>query len=191
MGVQLSFAAGERACLTCRPRCDRLRRRLASNVRHHNLGMSADQRFQQQAAALGYSFDGPIKVGGNYAPIVRDGALVYVSGQIPRVGDEVVVVGAAGAEVTIERARLAARVSAMRALALVGHAVGGLSNIVAVPRMTVFVRSAPSFTQQSEVADGASDLLVAVLGAIAVHSRTTVGVHQLPAQPSKLTLSSG
>ena len=68
----------------------------------------------------------------------------------------------------------------MRALALVGHAVGGLSNIVAVPRMTVFVRSAPSFTQQSEVADGASDILVAVLGAIAVHSRTTVGVHQLP-----------
>jgi enamine deaminase RidA (YjgF/YER057c/UK114 family) len=142
--------------------------------------MSADQHFQQQAAALGYSFDGPIKVGGNYAPVVRDGAFVYVSGQIPRVGDEIVVVGAAGAEASIERARLAAKICTMRALALVGVAVGGLSNVVAVPRMTVFVRSAPSFTQQSEVADGASDLLALVLGPIAVHARTSVGVLQLP-----------
>ena len=142
--------------------------------------MSADQNFQQQATALGYSFDGPIKVGGNYAPVVRDGAFVYVSGQIPRVGDEIIVVGAAGAEVPIEGARLAAKICTMRALALVGGAVGGLGNIVAVPRMTVFVRSAPSFTQQSEVADGASDLLALVLGPIAVHARTSVGVLQLP-----------
>ena len=142
--------------------------------------MSADQRFQQQAAALGYSFDGPIRVGGNYAPMVRDGALVYVSGQIPRVGDDVVVVGSVGAEVSVERARLAARISTMRALALVAKAVGTLGNIAAVPRMTVFVRSEPSFTQQSEVADGASDVLAAVLGPVGVHTRTSVGVLQLP-----------
>lgn len=142
--------------------------------------MSVDQRFQQQEAALGYSFDGPIKVGGNYAPIVRDGAFVYVSGQIPRVGEEVVVVGAAGAQVSIERARLAAKISTMRALALLGRAVGGLSKVVAVPRMTVFVRSADSFTQQSEVADSASDLLSTILGPIALHTRTSVGVLQLP-----------
>jgi enamine deaminase RidA (YjgF/YER057c/UK114 family) len=142
--------------------------------------MSADQRFQQEEAALGYSFDGPIKVGGNYAPVVRDGVFVYVSGQIPRVGDEVVVVGAAGAEVSMERATLAAKISTMRALALVGRTVGGLGRIVAVPRMTVFVRSAPSFTQQSEVADGASDLLSKILGPIALHARTSVGVLQLP-----------
>ena len=142
--------------------------------------MSADQRFQHQETALGYSFDGAIKVGGNYSPVVRDGAFVYVSGQIPRVGDEVVVVGAAGAEVPIERARLAAKISTMRALALVGRAVGGLGKIVAVPRMTVFVRSAPEFTQQSEVADGASDLLSMILGPIALHTRTSVGVLQLP-----------
>ena len=142
--------------------------------------MSADQRFRQQAADLGYSFDGEIKVGGNYAPVVRDGELVYVSGQIPRVGDQVVVVGAAGADVSLEQARTAARVSTMRALALAGRVAGGLGNIVAVPRITVFVRSAPSFTQQSEVADGASDLLAAVLGPVGVHARTSVGVAQLP-----------
>jgi enamine deaminase RidA (YjgF/YER057c/UK114 family) len=141
--------------------------------------MSADRRFQEQAAALGYSFDGEIKVGGNYAPAIRDGELVYVSGQIPRVGDEIVVTGAAGADVALERARLAAKVSTMRALALVGR-LTGLEAIAAVPRITVFVRSGPSFTQQSEVADGASDLLAAVLGPIAVHTRTSVGVAQLP-----------
>lgn len=142
--------------------------------------MSPDQRFQHQAADLGYSFDGEIKVGGNYAPVVRDGELVYVSGQIPRVGDEIVVMGAAGADVSLEKARTAARVSTMRALALVGRAVGGLGNIVAVPRITVFVRSGPSFTQQSEVADAASDLLAAILGPVGVHTRTSVGVAQLP-----------
>jgi len=142
--------------------------------------MSADQRFQQQAALLGYSFDGEIKVGGNYAPVVRDGELVYVSGQIPRVGDEVVVVGAAGVDVSLEQARVAARICTMRALALVGRGAGSLDDIVAVPCMTVFVRSGPSFTQQSEVSDGASDLLAAVLGPVGVHARTSVGVAQLP-----------
>ena len=142
--------------------------------------MSPDQRVQHQAADLGYSFDGEIKVGGNYAPVVRDGEMVYVSGQIPRVGDQIVVVGAAGADVSLENARMAAKVSTMRALALAGRAVGGLANIVAVPRITVFVRSGPSFTQQSEVADAASDLLGAILGPVGVHARTSVGVAQLP-----------
>jgi len=142
--------------------------------------MSADQRFQQQAAALGYSFDGPIKVGGHYSPVIRDGALVYVSGQIPRVGEEVMVIGAVGADVSLDEARLAARICAMRALAVTARAVGSLSAIVAVPRMTVYTRSAASFTQQSEVADAASDLFAAILGPIGVHARTSVGVLQLP-----------
>lgn len=142
--------------------------------------MSAHQRFQQQAADLGHSFDGEIKVGGNYAPVMRDGELVYVSGQIPRVGDEVIVVGSAGADVSLEQAKLAAKISAMRALALVSRVAGGLTEIVAVPRMTVFVRSGPAFTQQSEVADAASDLLATVLGPVGVHTRTSVGVAQLP-----------
>lgn len=142
--------------------------------------MSADQRFQQQAASLGHPFDGEIKVGGNYAPAVRDGDHVYVSGQIPRVGDQVVVIGAAGTDVSLDEARLGAKISTMRALALVGRVAGSLDNVVAVPRVTVFVRSGPSFTQQSEVADAASDLLAAVLGPIAVHTRTSVGAAQLP-----------
>lgn len=149
-------------------------------VTHHHPLMSADQHFQQQAAKLGYCFDGEIKIGGNYAPAVRDGELLYVSGQIPRIADEVVVVGAAGTDASLEQAKTAAMISAMRALALVRHIAGSLDHITAIPRITVFVRSAPSFTQQSEVADAASNLLVAVLGPVGVHTRTSVGVAQLP-----------
>lgn len=149
-------------------------------VKLHHPFMSADQHFQQQAAELGYSFDGEIKIGGNYAPVVHDGELLYVSGQIPRVGDEIVVVGAAGSEASLEQAKTAAKVCAMRALALVRQVTGSLDHISAIPRITVFVRSAPSFTQQSEVADAASNLLVAVLGPVGVHTRTSVGVAQLP-----------
>ena len=56
--------------------------------------MSRDARFEEQAQALGYRFDGEIKIGGNYVPLVRDGHHIYLSGQIPRVGDTVVVTGA-------------------------------------------------------------------------------------------------
>lgn len=142
--------------------------------------MSPDHRFQAQATALGYPFDAPLKVGGHYAPAVRDGDLLYISGQIPRVGDDIVVVGAAGVDVSLETAQLAAKISTLRALALARGVAGSLDHLIAVPRITVYVRSGPSFTQQSEVADGASDLLAAVLGPIGVHSRTSVGVAQLP-----------
>jgi len=142
--------------------------------------MSRDDVFHQQAQALGYRFDGEIKIGGHYSPLVRDGHCLYVSGQIPRVDDTVLVTGAAGAQVTVAQAQLAARICIMRALALLQRSLGSLDRLQAVCRMTVFVQSAPPFTQQSEVADAASEILWAVLGSAGVHSRTSVGVSQLP-----------
>jgi enamine deaminase RidA (YjgF/YER057c/UK114 family) len=79
---------------------------------------SRDTRFKQVAQELGHSFDGEIKIGGNYVPVLQEGSLVYVSGQIPRVGDTVIVVGRVGAEVSLHEAQLAARICAMRALAM-------------------------------------------------------------------------
>lgn len=142
--------------------------------------MSFEQRFEAEAAALGHSFDGQLKIGGNYVPLVKDGSRIFVSGQIPRVGDIVVVTGAAGAGATLEMARTAARICVMRALALLKTSTGSLASIKAVPKMNVYVQSAPDFTQQSEVADAASDLLVRVLGPAGAHTRTSVGVMQLP-----------
>jgi len=142
---------------------------------------SADTRFLEQAQKMGYSFDGEIKIGGNYVPLVRDGHHLYVSGQIPRVENIVVVTGAVGAEVSLADAQKAAKVCVMRGLALLQRSLGSLERIQSVPRITVYVQSAPNFTQQSEVADGASEVLFHVLGAQAgAHSRTSVGVLQLP-----------
>lgn len=142
--------------------------------------MTADQRFDTVAAELGHRFDGEIKIGGNYVPLVRDADQVYVSGQIPRVGDQVLYVGAVGDGIDLAAARTAAKVCVMRALALLRRTAGSLDAVRAVPRITVYVRSSPGFTQQSEVADGASDVLFHVLGPAGAHARTSVGVLQLP-----------
>jgi enamine deaminase RidA (YjgF/YER057c/UK114 family) len=145
---------------------------------------SRETRFAAAAAALGYSFDGEIKIGGNYVSVVRHGDQVYVSGQIPRVGNTVVVTGRAGADVSVPQAQLAAKVCAMRALALLRQSLGSLERVKHILRMTVYVQSAQDFTQQSEVADAASEVLYAVLGPAGVHTRSSIGVVQLPKNAS-------
>lgn len=142
--------------------------------------MNADARFQALALELGHDFSGEIEIGGNYTPVQRDGHQLWVSGQIPRVGDEVHFVGALGDVFDAAQGQQAAAICVMRALALLQRAAGTLDAVARVLRITVYVRSAPSFTQQSEVADGASNVLVRVLGPQGVHARTSVGVLQLP-----------
>jgi enamine deaminase RidA (YjgF/YER057c/UK114 family) len=142
--------------------------------------MNADARFQALALELGHDFSGEIKIGGNYTPVQRDGHRLWVSGQIPRVGDEVHFAGAVGDAFDVTQGQQAAAICGMRALALLQRTVGSLEAIAAILRITVYVRSAPTFTQQSEVADGASDVLCRVLGPRGVHTRTSVGVLQLP-----------
>lgn len=142
--------------------------------------MSADQRFNLIAEQLGYSFDGEIKIGGNYVPLIRHNDEIYISGQIPRIGDTVVVTGRAGADTTLAQAQLAAKVCAMRALALLQRSEGSLDGIKRLLRMNLYVQCAQDFTQQSEVADAASEVLFFVLGDIGAHTRTSVGVYQLP-----------
>ena len=104
----------------------------------------------------------------------------YVSGQVPRIGSTVVVTGRVGAEVPLEEARHAARICAVRTLAILRQTLGSLDAVAQALRMTVYVQSATDFTQQSEVADAASALLHEVLGDAGRHTRTSVGVVQLP-----------
>lgn len=143
-------------------------------------GSARDAAFAAAARRLGVAFDGDVKVGGRYAPCVRDGDTVHVAGQIPRVGDAVAVTGRAGADVPLERAQHAAAICALRALALLQRELGTLEAVRALPRLRVYVQCADGFTMLSEVADGASDLLAEVLGAAGRHARTSVGVFQLP-----------
>lgn len=146
--------------------------------------MSRDQAFVQATARLGHSFDGEIKSGGNYQPLMREGTTVYVSGQVPRVQSTIVVTGRVGTDVDLARAQDAARICVMRALALLQRSLGSLDAVRQVLRMNVYVQCAEGFTQLSEVADGASDLLVEILGPAGTHARTSVGVFALPKNAS-------
>lgn len=135
---------------------------------------------EQAIAQLGYDFDGEIRVGGDYIPVVLDGNVAYVSGQISRVGTTVVFPGRAGADVTLEQAQVAARICTVRALLLLRQSLGSLERVGRVLRVGVYVQSAQDFSRQSEVADAASALLHDVFGEAGRHTRTSVGVYQLP-----------
>jgi enamine deaminase RidA (YjgF/YER057c/UK114 family) len=90
------------------------------------------------------------------------------------------VTGRAGADTTLAQAQLAAKICAMRALALLQRSLGSLDDVKRLLRMTLYVQCAQDFTRQSEVADGASEVLFFVLGDAGAHTRSSIGVYQLP-----------
>jgi enamine deaminase RidA (YjgF/YER057c/UK114 family) len=114
-----------------------------------------------------------------YIPAVQTGNHVYVSGQVPVAGGEVLAVGKVGAEVTPERAKELAARCALNGLAAV-DALVGLERIVRVVKVVGFVASAEGFTGQPGVINGASEFLVDVLGEAGRHARSAVGVAELP-----------
>ncbi|ALI02255.1 RidA family protein [Pseudomonas sp. FW306-02-F02-AA] len=140
--------------------------------------------FDGIAQQLGHRFDGEMRIGGNYVPAVQNGDEVYVSGQIPRIENTVMVVGRIGAEVSLDQGRYAAQICTMRALAILMQLLGDLERIKKILRINVYVQSAADFTQQSEVADGASEVLYRIFAEAGVHTRTSVGVYQLPKNAS-------
>lgn len=131
------------------------------------------------AQTHGYDLDAALQIGGNYASYAAHGDLVYVSGQIPRIGNSVAVAGRVGATVSLAEAQRAAEICTLRALAVL-HQAYGLARLAAILKLNVFVQSAEDFTQQSEVADAASNLLASVFGDAGKPTRTSVGVYQLP-----------
>ena len=126
-------------------------------------------------AALGITLPPVATPVGSYVPAVRTGSLVYTSGQVPKDA----ATGKVGAEVSAEDANAAARVCALQALAAV-DALVGLDSVARVVKVVGFVASAPGFTGQPAVINGASDLLGEVFGEAGAHARSAVGVAELP-----------
>jgi len=114
-----------------------------------------------------------------YQPAVRSGNHVYTSGQLPIVNGSLVTAGKVGAEVSPEDAKALARTCALNAVAAV-DALVGINNVVKVVKVVGFVASAPGFTGQPGVVNGASELLGEVFGDAGVHARSAVGVAELP-----------
>jgi enamine deaminase RidA (YjgF/YER057c/UK114 family) len=114
-----------------------------------------------------------------YVPAVQSGSYVYVSGQLPMVEGKLPLTGKVGAEVTPEQAVDLARICALNALAAI-EALVGLGRIVKIVKVTGFVASAPGFTGQPAVINGASNLFGDVLAEQGRHARSAVGVAELP-----------
>ena len=115
-----------------------------------------------------------------YVPAVRTGGYVYTSGQLPMVDGKLEVVGKVGDGVTPQDAAGLARTAALNALAAAASVAGGIDAIARVVKVTCFVASAPGFTGQAQVANGASELLIEVLGDAGRHARSAVGMAVLP-----------
>lgn len=132
-------------------------------------------------AELGITLPVPAVAVANYVPFVVTGTLVFVSGQLPMEGGKPVVFGHLGAEVSVEDGVRAARLCGLNLLAQAKAACGGdLDRIRRVVRLTAFVASTPDFTDQPKVVNGASDLMVEVLGDAGRHARVAVGAPSLP-----------
>ena len=115
-----------------------------------------------------------------YVPAVRTGSYVYVSGQLPLVDGKLQGTGKVGDSVTTEEGAALARICALNALAAAASAAGGLDAIARIVKVTCFVASAPSFTGQAQVANGASEFFIQVLGDAGKHARSAVGMAVLP-----------
>jgi enamine deaminase RidA (YjgF/YER057c/UK114 family) len=116
----------------------------------------------------------------SYVPVRTAGGLAFCAGQIPLEEGRPLLTGAVGAKVSLDRANDAARRCALQALAALREALGSLDRVLGIAQLTVYVASSPGFTQQSAVANGASDVLVEIFGEEGRHSRAAVGVAELP-----------
>lgn len=133
----------------------------------------------QRLAELGIELPAVVPPVAAYVPAKRSGSLVYTAGQLPMVEGKLAAVGKVGTEVNPERARQLARTCALNALAAV-HALVGLDSVTQVVKVVGFVASAPGFTGQPAVVNGASELFGEVFGEAGAHARSAVGVAELP-----------
>jgi enamine deaminase RidA (YjgF/YER057c/UK114 family) len=134
---------------------------------------------EARLAALGLALPSAPSPAANYVPHLISNGLLFVAGQVSRSGDGGVK-GKLGAGLTVDDGRMGARLCCLNLLAQAKAALGSLDRIAQVMRMTGFVNATPDFGDHPAVIDGASDLMVALLGDKGRHTRTAVGVGSLP-----------
>jgi enamine deaminase RidA (YjgF/YER057c/UK114 family) len=138
-------------------------------------------KYEEALEKLGLAIPEPSVPVAQYVPYVISGKLVFISGQIPVQGGEIGFVGKLGRDFSVEQGQEAGRVCALNIMSLLRHACeGNLDRVVRCVRIGVFVNGTKSFTDQPQVANGASDLFVAVFGDRGRHARAAVGVNSLP-----------
>ena len=133
----------------------------------------------QRLTELGIELPGVVAPLAAYVPAVRTGNLVYTAGQLPIRAGELLATGKVGAEISPEQGNELARVCGLNALAAV-HALVGIDSVVRIVKVTGFVASAPGFSGQPSVVNGASELFGEIFGEAGAHARSAVGVSELP-----------
>jgi enamine deaminase RidA (YjgF/YER057c/UK114 family) len=117
----------------------------------------------------------------NYVPYVISGGQAYFSGTLPMLEGKPQFIGKLGKEITLEQGQECARLCVLNIISHLKNALeGDLGKVKRVIRLGVFVNSAAGFTDQPKVANGASDLMVALFGDNGKHARFAVGVSELP-----------
>src|SRR5215203_2577370 len=117
---------------------------------------------------------------GAYVPVKRVGNLIYVAGQLPMKDGKLLATGQVPSRCSVEQAKLAARQCVINALGAIQSVEGSIAHLTGVLRVGAFVSSDTSFTQQPQVANGASELLLELFGDTGKHVRAAVGVNTLP-----------
>ena len=136
--------------------------------------------YEKKLQSLGLALPPPPKPVATYVPCVRSGKLLFLSGMIPMVEGKMAKVGKLGKELAIEEGQEMARITLLNALAVIKAECGSLDQIERIVRIGLHVASAEGFTQQSAVANGASDLLVQIFGEPGRHARLALGAAELP-----------
>lgn len=135
---------------------------------------------EEKLKELGLSLPEAPKPVANYVPVVRVGDLLFLSGVLPSRDGQLVMTGKLGAGLSIEQGRQAAQLAVLNALAIVQAEVGSLNHVHRIVKMVGHIASAEGFTDQPQVLNGASDLLVSVFGEKGQHARVAVGAAELP-----------
>jgi enamine deaminase RidA (YjgF/YER057c/UK114 family) len=143
-------------------------------------GQQPESSPEARLAALGLTLPSVTPPLAAYVPAVLTRGYVYTAGQIPVVEGQLLATGKVGAEIGAAEASALARTCALNALAAVASVTGGLGAVRRIVKVTGFVASAPGFTQQAQVINGASELLIEVFGEAGRHARSAVGMAVLP-----------
>jgi enamine deaminase RidA (YjgF/YER057c/UK114 family) len=142
--------------------------------------MTMGDTIEKRLSELGVTLPVAAAPAANYLPFMRSGNLLFTAGQLPLKEGKLVASGLLGRDLDVATGKEAAKYCAINILAQAKAALGSLDQIGKIVKITVFVASAPDFTEQHLVANGASDFLVAVLGDAGKHARSAVGTACLP-----------
>jgi len=135
--------------------------------------------YETRIQSLNLVLPEPPKPAGSYQPVVIAGECAYLSGQISKTKEGIVLAGKAGEGTTLEEAKKAAQAAALNVLSVLRHYVG-FSKFRRMLRLVGYVQTAPDFYEISSVVNGASDLFLQIFGDNGVHARSAVGMSSLP-----------